>query len=134
MNLRRIHHIDYVVRDLSRAIEQYRKIFNVPLENRERLESRGIELARFRLGETWIILVQPVRDDSPVKRFLDEHGEGFFHIAYEVSDVEGVASDLKARGIKLMPDSPRRGVEGWKLVDIAMEETLGVMTQLVESS
>lgn len=132
MELRRIHHIDYVVRDLDRAIRQYRKIFNVPLENRERLESRGIEAARFRLGETWIILVQPIRGDSPVKRFLDKHGEGFFHIAYEVRALEEIASELKAQGIRLMNETPRRGLEGWKLLDIEMDETFGVMTQLVE--
>ena len=78
MSLKGIHHIDYVVRDLDRAVAQYRKLFNVPLEKRERLESRGVDLARFRLGNTWIVLVQPIREDSPVKRFLDEHGEGFY--------------------------------------------------------
>lgn len=34
MRLVRIHHIDYIVRDLDRAIERYRQIFHVPLEAR----------------------------------------------------------------------------------------------------
>lgn len=132
MRLRRIHHIDFVVRDLDRAVEQYRKLFNVSPGSRERLESRGVELARFRLGETWVVLVQAIRHDSPVKHFLDKHGEGFFHIAYEVEDVQGMATALKRQGVRLMNETPRRGLEGWKLVDLAEEETLGVMTQLVE--
>lgn len=133
LKLRRIHHIDYVVRDLDLAVQQYRKIFGVSLQQRERLESRGIEAARFQLGETWIILVQPIREDSPVQRYLEKHGEGFFHIAYEVDDMAGVVSELKNLGVQLVNEAPRSGLEGWQLVDLKEEETLGVMTQLVSA-
>jgi methylmalonyl-CoA/ethylmalonyl-CoA epimerase len=132
VDLVRIHHIDYVVRDLDRAIEKYRKIFQVPLEARERLESRGVDLARFRLGDTWVVLVQPIREESPVQKFLEKHGEGFYHVAYEVKDLEGAVSSLKANGVRLMNETPRQGVEGWKLIDIEPQETFGVMTQLVD--
>lgn len=131
MKLKRIHHIDFVVRDLDQAVEKYQKIFQVSTMEREKLENRGIESARFLLGDTWIILVQPVSGDSPVQKFLDKYGEGFFHISYEVDDLEGLVGDLKADGVKLMNDEPRIGLEGWKLVDLEMDETFGVMTQLV---
>lgn len=131
MRLKRIHHIDFVVKDLDRAVEKYRSIFGAPIGERERLEYRGIETARFRLGDTWIILVQPVSEDSPVQKFLDRYGEGFFHIAYEADDLERLAGDLKTAGVKLVNEVPRRGLEGWKLVDLEMDETFGVMTQLV---
>lgn len=134
MRLKRIHHIDYVVRDLDRAILQYRTLFGVPFERRERLENRGVELARFRLGETWIVLVQPTQPDSPVQKFLQKHGEGFFHIAYEVESLGAMVSDLKAKGVKLMKDSPRQGLEGWQLADLELDETFGLMTQLVDSA
>lgn len=127
-----IHHIDYVVRDLDRAIAQYRRLFHVEFGPREVLESRGVALARFRLGDIWVVLVQPLRPDSALQRFLDAHGEGFFHIAYQVTDVAGAAVELKAQGVRLVNEEPRRGVEGWKLVDLDMSETFGVMTQLVE--
>jgi methylmalonyl-CoA/ethylmalonyl-CoA epimerase len=87
-----------------------------------------------RLGDVWVVLVQPLRPDSPVQHFLDEHGEGFYHVAYRVKDVAMAAAALKATGVKLINEEPRRGVEGWKLVDLAMTETFGVMTQLVELS
>ena len=131
MRLKRIHHIDFVVKDIDRAVEKYRRIFQAPMRDRERLEDRGIEAARFQLGDTWIILVQPIRPDSPVQRFLDEHGEGFFHIAYEVDEIENLVEDLKADGVQLVNERPRMGLEGWKLVDLEIAETFGVMTQLV---
>lgn len=129
---KRIHHIDVVVRDLARAVEQYRKVLGTDPGPRETLASRGIDLVRFRVGETWIILVQPTRADSPVMDFLEDHGEGFFHMAIEVDDIESVARTLKDQGVKLVNDTPRSGVDGWRLVDIELDETLGAMVQLVE--
>ena len=129
---RRVHHIDVVVRDLDRGIEQYRKVLGIYPGRRETLTARGIDLARFRIGETWLILVQPTRGDSPVAQFLERHGEGFFHMGIEVDDADDEARAMEARGIRLVDDSPRTGIEGWKLVDIRPEDTLGAMVQLVE--
>lgn len=133
--VQRIHHIDFVVRDLERATELYRKILGrEPLE-RESLPSRGIDLVRFEVGETWVILVQPTGDKGPVAEFLRRHGEGFFHIAYQVDgDVGAVSRSLAEEGIGVVNAEPRLGVEGWKLVDLEMEGTLGAMIQLVEPS
>ena len=134
MRLKRVHHIDFAVRDLDRAIEKYRRFFQVPLETREHLDNRGVELARFRLGGTWIVLVQPTRPDSPIQQFIDRYGEGFYHIAYEVDNLNDLVIELQAQGAKLGKDGPRRGLEDWKLVDIDRDEMFGIMTQLVEPS
>jgi methylmalonyl-CoA/ethylmalonyl-CoA epimerase len=130
--LERVHHIDFVVRDLTEATARFARVFGREPGPRERLESRGIELVRFRIGEVWLILVQPVQQDSPVMKFLEKHGEGFFHIAFKVDDVEAETRRLKELEVQLQNDEPRRGVEGWKLIDIALEETCGVMIQLAE--
>ena len=130
---RRIHHIDVVVADLDRAVMQYRKVLGVEPSPRETLPSRGVDLVRFRVGETWLILVQPTRSDSPVAAYLEQNGEGFFHMAIEVDDVEAAADSLRAEGVRLVNEVPRTGVDGWKLVDIEICETSGAMVQLVEA-
>lgn len=129
----RIHHIDIVVRDLSSATERFRRILGIEPRERETLASRGIELARFLIGQTWLILVQPMSEDGPVADFLRQHGEGFFHMAVEFDDVEAQARTLSQRGVRLVQPYPRIGVDGWKLVDIEIDETFGAMMQLVES-
>ena len=45
-----------------------------------------------------------------------------------------MVAHLQRNDVKLMNDSPRRGLEGWKLVDIDPDETFGLMTQLVDPS
>lgn len=130
--LERVHHIDFVVRDLAAAAERFATIFNRQPLPRERLEHRGVELVRFDLGNLWIILVRPFRVDSPVMEYLERHGEGFFHVAYLSDDVGAEARRLVASGIRLATSEPREGVDGWKLVDLAMADTFGVMTQIIE--
>jgi len=129
---RRIHHLDVVVRDLVSAEERYRTVLGVEPLPRESLPERGIDLVRFRVGESWLILVQPTRPDGPVAAFLEENGEGFFHVAVAVDDIEERAATLTSEGIRLTNREPRTGVDGWKLVDIEIDETFGAMVQLVE--
>jgi methylmalonyl-CoA epimerase len=129
---RRIHHVDIVVRDLDHAVEQYRRILGIDPGPRESLPERGIDLVRFRVGETWLILVQPTRDRSPVASFLDLYGEGFFHMGIQVDDVQDHAQSVRARGIRLDNEEPREGVEGWRLIDVDLQESMGAMLQFVE--
>ena len=84
------------------------------------------------MGDIWLILVKPVRKDSPVMRFLEQHGEGYFHMGLLSHDIQAEAARLEAAGVRLADQEPRRGVEGWRLLDIPMDETAGVMMQLVE--
>ena len=129
---RRLHHLDIVVQDLDRATERYQQILGVEPLPRESFSARGIDLVRFRIGETWLILVQPTDETGPVARFLAEHGEGFFHLAVEVEDIDQRAQDLASSGLRLANTKPRIGVDGWKLVDIELGETFGAMVQLIE--
>jgi len=53
-------------------------------------------------------------------------------MAIEVDDIEAHARALKSRGVPLAQEEPRIGIDGWKLIDIELDETLGAMIQLIE--
>ncbi len=57
----RIHHINFIVRDLETAISSYERILGMAVTSRDELSERGVALARFKLADTWLVLVQPVR-------------------------------------------------------------------------
>lgn len=130
--VKRVYHINFIVRDLEAAIKRYQKLLGVSLHGREDLDSRGVRLARFRVGEVWIVLVQPVTDEGIPADHLRRYGEGFFLISYEVDDVVQAASDVKAAGGKLLNENPRMGISEWKLIDIDPLDTFGVQIQLTE--
>jgi len=132
--IRRIHHINFIVRDLGQAVARYRKLFGDPVTEAEELPQRGVRLARFRVGETWLILVQPVTTDSEPARFLQANGEGFFLLSCQVDDVRQAAEQAAAAGIGVKDRQPRQGLDDWQVIDLDAADLFGADIQLLESS
>ena len=128
---KKIHHLAYVVRDLDAALKTYRDQLGMTVIERGRLENRGVELALIKVGETLIELIMPVDVGGPVQRYLEEHGEGFFHIALEVDDIERCMAELEDRGVKFT-ERPRVGFKNWRVAFIDPSCTHGLHTQLLE--
>jgi methylmalonyl-CoA/ethylmalonyl-CoA epimerase len=130
--LDRIYHLGYAVEDIEAASEFYRENFGVAPGEPEVVEEQGIIATMFGVGESRIELVQPTRPDSPVGRFLAKRGEGFHHVAFEVSDLEEALAELKRNGVELIDEEPRRGAGGMKIAFVHPEGAFGVLTELVE--
>ncbi len=132
--IKRIHHINFIVKDLKKALRRYKVLFGDPVSESESLPQRGVKLARFKVGETWLILVEPVDDESVPGRYLKQHGEGFFLISCQVDDVKESARLVSSEGIKVLDRLPRQGLDDWQVMDLSAEDLFGVGFQLVESS
>jgi len=131
--IKRIHHINFIVRDLGKALDTYRVIFGDPIAEQELLPQRGVKLARFKVGETWLILVQPLGEDGVAARFLEEHGEGFFLMSCQVDDVKIAAGKVSSDGIRVLDQHPRQGLDDWQVMDLDAVDLFGANIQLVES-
>jgi len=130
--LKGVHHINFVVRDLDAAVSRYQALFG--LDNCEYLDHphRPVKTARFRIGECWIVLLQPLDNDSPPARHLQQHGEGFFLISYEVDDIDAAMLRVKDNGGSLNDEQARPGILNWKVADLDTDSTFGALIQLVE--
>jgi methylmalonyl-CoA/ethylmalonyl-CoA epimerase len=122
-----IHHVNFIVRDLDAAIPVYEKIFGIPVTARDHLESRGIDSARFRIGSSWFVLVQPVRPGTVPARHLEEHGEGFFLMSF---DVDSLSAEIDRLGADSFAGSQRQGIEDWQVIDLDASQTSGAQLQL----
>jgi len=131
--IKRIHHINFIVKDLEKALKRYRILFGEPAGEPEMLPQRGVKLARFRVGETWLILVQPIGDEGVPAQYLKEHGEGFFLMSCQVDDVRKAASQVAAQGIGVLDELPRQGLDDWQVMDLSADDLFGADLQLVES-
>lgn len=130
--LDRIYHLGYAVRDIGSAARFYEENFGADPSEPEVVEEQGIVAVMFRVGESRIELVEPTRPDSPVGRFLEKHGEGFHHVAFQVEDLEGALASLKANGVELIDESPRVGAGGTRMAFVHPKGAFGVLTELVE--
>lgn len=131
--IKRIHHINFIVKDLEKALKRYRALFGEPASEPEMLPQRGVKLARFRVGEVWLILVQPLTDEGVPAQYLKKHGEGFFLMSCQVDDVGKAASLVSSLGIGVLDKHPRQGLDDWKVMDLCSDDLFGANFQLVES-
>ena len=130
MNFDRIHHLTFVVRNLQESVRRYQGDLGIGSIETQPLPTRGVLTARFRVGATWIVLVQPIDAGEPMTRLL-EHGEGLFLVSYEVKDLYAALAELESRGAA-RAGPVREGLEGWLVVDIATNANPGALTQLCQ--
>lgn len=126
--VRRVHHINFLVHDLDAAVPVYERLLDTPVACLEDLPDRGARTARFHVGETWIVLVEPTREDSVPAHHLRERGEGFFLVSLEVDSL----ADSAARLGDLLAGPARDGLADWRVMDLEPEHVFGARLQLVE--
>lgn len=126
----RIHHINFIVRDLDAAVATWEQVLGMPASSRDHLAQRGVDIARFRLGSAWLVLVQPVRPDTAPARHLAEHGEGFFLISFGVDSLDAESDRL---GEDWFDGPVRSGLDDWQIRDLDVARTFGALVQFTET-
>jgi methylmalonyl-CoA/ethylmalonyl-CoA epimerase len=129
-----LHHVNLLVRDLERARERFAATFGVEAGPVEALPGRGVIASRLRVGQTWLVLVQPTDPSGLPGRRLAERGEGVFLISFGVPDLEAAIDSLAARGVRFTSAAPRRGLDGWRVIDADLGGEFGVDLQFCEDA
>ena len=86
MQLTEIDHVAIAVADLEAAIAYYEETFGCSVDHREVIEKDGVEEALLKVADSYVQLLTPIRDDSPVAKYLASKGEGIHHIGYRVAN------------------------------------------------
>ena len=89
-------------------------------------------VAMLPVGESRIELLEATGADTPVGKFLAKRGGGLHHLCVEVEDVAAKLKELKARGVRLIDEQPRRGAGGALVAFVHPASTGGVLIELVE--
>ena len=132
MLLTEIDHIAIAVEDLEAAIAWYESAFGATVEHRETVESDGVEEALLKVAESYVQLLTPVSDDSPVAKYLEKKGEGLHHIGYRVDDCAAVLESLRAQGNRLIDEAPRPGSRGTTVAFVHPKGAYGTLIELVQ--
>jgi methylmalonyl-CoA/ethylmalonyl-CoA epimerase len=126
-----IHHVGIAVDDLESAIGRWTALFGATLEHRERVEDQGVEAASLRVAGSRIELLAALGDETPVGKFLAKRGPGVHHVAFETADVGAELARLKADGVELIDEVPRRGLFGLQVAFVHPDATGGVLAEFV---
>ena len=130
--LTEIDHVAIAVRDLEAAIDYYRTTFGAEVDHREVVESDGVEEALLKVADSYVQLLTPTRDDSPVAKYLERRGEGLHHVGYRVDDCGAALDAVKAQGGKVIDEAPRPGSRGTTVAFVHPKGAFGTLIELVQ--
>ncbi len=127
-----IDHVAIAVNDLEAAIAWYGDVFGATVAHRERVESDGVEEALLAVADSFIQLLTPTRDDSPVAKYLATKGEGLHHVGYRVSDCAQALQSVKDAGGRVIDEAPRPGSRGTTVAFVHPKTSFGTLIELVQ--
>jgi methylmalonyl-CoA epimerase len=130
--LTEIDHVAIAVQDLEAAIEWYADMFGATVEHRERVESDGVEEALLKVADSYIQLLTPITDTSPVAKYLEKNGEGLHHVGYRVANCGVVLEAMKEKGARVIDQVPRPGSRGTTVAFVHPKGSFGTLIELVQ--
>lgn len=131
-NVKQINHVAVVVDDMDKALSFWRDALGMELHELRDVPAEKSQVAFLPLHGSEVELVRPTSDESGIAKYLAKRGPGMHHICLEVDNIEGMMSQLKARGVRLITEEPRTASDGKKYAFIHPESTSGVLVELYQ--
>ncbi|MDR1873571.1 MAG: methylmalonyl-CoA epimerase [Synergistaceae bacterium] len=132
MNPTIIDHIGVAVKNLESSLKFWESTLGIKCTGVEEVAEQKVKTAFLPLKDSEIELLEPTADDSPVAKFIEKKGEGIHHLAIRVPDLQKALDELKAQGVRLIDEKPRRGAGGAKIAFIHPAASGGILLELSE--
>ncbi len=127
--IKRIAHVGVATQSIADAGEFY-NCLGLELDSVEVVEDQKVKVAIIKVGDSAIELIEATREDSLIKRFIDQRGPGLHHMTLEVDNLEEQLAFLREKSIKLIDEKPRQGAEGSLIAFVHPDSTGGVFIEL----
>jgi methylmalonyl-CoA/ethylmalonyl-CoA epimerase len=128
----RVDHVAIAVNNVAEALKNYEKILKIDKVDIEEVPTERVKVAILKLQDTRIELMEPTADDSPIKKFLTDRGEGIHHIAVTADDIENDVERAIANGTRMLGNI-RTGSYGRKITFIHPKSMNGVLTEFCQA-
>ena len=125
-------HVAVAVNSIDDALRVFEGQLGFRLEKRRVVEGQRVKAALLKIGDVRFELLEPLDKESTIAKFLEKRGEGIHHVALHVSGIEGHLEELKKKGVRLIDEKPRIGMEGGKIAFLHPGSAKGVLIELVE--
>ncbi|MEM2006074.1 MAG: methylmalonyl-CoA epimerase [Sulfolobales archaeon] len=128
----KIDHIGVAVKNLDEAVKFYKDVLGLELLKIEEVPEERVRIAMFRVGDSYIELLQGTDPESAVSKFIERRGEGIHHLSIHVDDVDAKTEELKSKGVTLTYDKPREVSHGERKINfIHPKSTFGVLLEIM---
>ena len=127
------HHVGIAVKRIDAALAAYRAFGLVP-ESVEEVPSQGVRVAFLRAGSLGVELLESLKPEGVIARFVEDRGEGLHHLAFAVTDIRAEMRRLQEGGFQLVDPAPRLGAHGRLVAFVHPRSAHGVLVELVQES
>lgn len=128
-----VDHIGIAVPSLEDALKFYRDQLGLHLHEIEEVPEQKVRVAMFPVGDANLEFLEPTSPESPIAKALEKNGGRtvLHHVALHVDNLEAVLADLKAKGARLINESPTIGAGG-KLIAFVHPASSGLLLELCQ--
>jgi len=130
--IKKIDHIAVAVDNLEEGIKKYRDVLGLEFRGTEEVPGQQVMVAFFRVGDIDIELTAPTEKDSPVGKFLDKHGPGIHHLAFEVDDIAAQINEFQEKGVRMVNKESQSGADNAHIAFAHPDSFSGVLLELKE--
>ncbi len=132
MKVKHIDHIGIAVKSIEQAKKFYTDLLGLKVTEIETVAEQKVSVAMLPITDSEVELLESTAPDGPVAKYIERSGEGIQHIAFRVENIDQALEELKAKGVRLIDEKPRKGAGGARIAFIHPKETNGVLVELCE--
>ena len=130
----KINHLGIATKGIDEALKFWGDALGLENVHTETVEDQKVRVAMLPIGDTRIELLEATSADSPIAKFVEKRGGGIHHIAVEVENIVESLAKLKANGMRLIDEMPRRGAENCLVAFVHPSSANGVLLELVQKN
>jgi methylmalonyl-CoA epimerase len=132
VHVKRIDHLGIAIADVAAAKRFYEDVLGLKLTREEVVTDQGVRTYFYPIAGVKLELLESITPDGPIARHIEKRGAGLQHLAVEVDDIVAAIAELKAKGVRMLDETPRKGVENTRIAFVHPKDTHGVLLELVE--
>ena len=125
-----IEHVSFASSDAAEVMRFFQQ-FGLHVSYQEDLVQDGIRTCQLDAGNATVEIIEPLRSDSSLQRFLDNRGPGIHHVCFRVDNLEATIAQVQAAGLELVSTEPLVDGQG-RRVFLHPRSGYGVLMGLVE--
>jgi len=130
----KMSHVGIIVNSIEKAAELWKETYGLEILKYGKIDSEGVKNCFLMIGNINIELIEPINKNdmnNPIAKRLMMEGEGVFHFALVVDDLEKTYEEYTKKGLSLVRRDPIEDEPKGRIV-IHPKNANGVLLELVE--
>ena len=123
-----VDHLSLAVRELDPAIAYFERHFGARQETEPHVGYDGtFRLLQTRIGDYRLEIMESVRPEGFLSRFLERRGEGLHHLSIDVEDLDAALAPFERSGVRIVDRFDY--APGWRTAFLHPKSCFGVLIQ-----